>query len=604
VTARRLWQPTLVLAAAILCYVQTAGYRFVWDDAEQIAANDRIRSFEHLGAAFQENVWAFRGSEVRGNYFRPLQTVAYMAAYAAGGLSPVPFHWLNILLHGLTSLAVYWLGRELFRDHVIALCGGLLFAVHPMHTESVAWAAGITDVGCALFYCAGLAAYARARRAGFGWLALSAAAFLGALLFKEMAFTLPVMAAAMDSALAGGAAGDSGRRRWLRWTVLLLPAGVYLVLRIHALGFLWIKTQSFTLGWGDRILTVAYLAGLYVSKLVLPAAHNAYRVFVPFSGLGFPEWAPPITALVCCAGLLWLLRREAKPAFLGGWVLIALIPVLRLEGVGQNVFAERYLYIPSVGFCLLLPALARRYAPGISGRNASILAAAVVIILGILTIRRNPVWRDDRSLCAATLEVSPDAAMMHQNLGAALYGEKDFAGALREFEAARAAERKAFVRSPRDECNALIGMGMVYLDTHELDRAWQCAVEARARDPRRAEASRLLGAIRYRQGRNSEAEPWLRQAVSLDPRDISARLTLGWVLLAGGDATGAEPQFRTVLAMDPRSVPARLGLAVISEMTSRHAEALRLLNEVLSMDPGNAEAASLLKEIGARAPGR
>jgi protein O-mannosyl-transferase len=136
--APRTWHLVLVLAVAFGCYVQTAGYQFVWDDNQQIAANDRIRSFANLGAAFQENFWAFLGPNVHGHYYRPLQTVSYMIGYALGGASPWPYRWICVLFHGVASLMVVWLAWELSLNPRNAFWAGMLFAAHPMHTESVA----------------------------------------------------------------------------------------------------------------------------------------------------------------------------------------------------------------------------------------------------------------------------------------------------------------------------------------------------------------------------------------------------------------------------------------------------------------------------------
>ena len=148
--SRTLWlQLALVAAVAAICFVQTARYDFAYDDKPQVLENPRIRSFSNLGEVFFENVWAFQG--LLTNYFRPLHSVTYMAAYAIGGLSPFTFHLVNIILHVLVSLAVLWIGWELFPGSWAALGGALLFAAHPMHTESVAWVAGVTDVGAGLF---------------------------------------------------------------------------------------------------------------------------------------------------------------------------------------------------------------------------------------------------------------------------------------------------------------------------------------------------------------------------------------------------------------------------------------------------------------------
>src|SRR5262249_6807318 len=125
----------------------------------------------------------------------PFQTLTYMIGYGVGGLEPGVYHWINIMLHLGSTLLVCWIGWLLFQNPWVALWGGILFAIHPMHAESVAWIAGVTDVGCALFLFASLAAYLRFREAGRQknlWLAVSLASFLAALFFKETALTFPL----------------------------------------------------------------------------------------------------------------------------------------------------------------------------------------------------------------------------------------------------------------------------------------------------------------------------------------------------------------------------------------------------------------------------
>lgn len=116
-----------VAAVALVCYVQTARYDFVYDDALQIVLNPRIRSFSNVGAAFTENFWGFISPHSISNYFRPLQTIIYMTVYALGGLWPAPYHWMNIVMHVFASLAVLWLGLLLLSDLKASISDGSHF---------------------------------------------------------------------------------------------------------------------------------------------------------------------------------------------------------------------------------------------------------------------------------------------------------------------------------------------------------------------------------------------------------------------------------------------------------------------------------------------
>lgn len=600
----RWWQPALVGLLAFACYVQTVRFDFVWDDTEQIVANSRIRSFSNLGLTFQENFWAFYGSQIHGHYYRPLQTLSYMIAYASGGLSPAPYHWVNVILHVLASLACFWFAWELIHDATVALWGGLLFAAHPMHTESVAWSAGITDLGCALFYFAALASW---RRSGEDsrprlWLAASASSFFLALLYKEMALTFPALAIASDFVRDEGSAELTPKMRWGRWFALVIVVGVYAALRIHALGFLMGAPQNIAIGPLDRISTTAYLLGLYLWKMVLPLRHNAYYVFQPVSQLPLTEWVLPILLLLCCGLAAWRCRGNKRLLYLAAFVIVTLAPVLNLGGVGQNVFAERYLYIPSLGFCLLLPAAAERGLRARAGGMATFGGAVLVAIFAGLCLYRNPVWQDNETFYSETVAASPDAAMMHQNLGIVRYQRGDRQAALRQFEAALAAEARSFIRSPRDRYNALIGISTVRLDAGMLEQAWQAASEAQAINPDWEEAYRVLGTVRSRQNRDVEAEELLRRAVALKPADVVARINLGSILLFRKNPLEAESQFRQALEYDSLSAPAHLGAAMTYLQLGRRAEARAQVKEALRIEPGYRDAIIFEQQLEAASP--
>ncbi|PYV14823.1 MAG: hypothetical protein DMG07_11065 [Acidobacteria bacterium] len=598
----RAWQFAAVALLATVCYVQTAGYGFVYDDDVQIARNPRIRSFSNLPAAFNENFWAFNGPDSFTNYYRPLQTAAYMLGYSIGGLRPAPFHWINIVLHALASLAVLWLGWELLGHAGAALCGALVFAAHPIHTENVAWIAGVTDVGCGLLAFVSLAAYLRFRSARrLHWLGLSLLGFFLALLFKEMALALPLLAAAFD--LLGGERGrEDGGFRWnealLGWAPLAATVAVYGALRVHALGAFARAVNPIALDPLDRIATTAWFVARYVAKLICPFPQNAFYVFTPFSRLAAVEAAWPL-ALVGALGLLArkYLRGEKKLLWLALWTSVSLIPVLSFGSVGQNVFTERYLYIPSLGSSLLVAALAFRHLPS---RTAAVSVSGLAALFGLACLARNPVWRDDRTFYTATLAASPGAALVHNNLGILYFEERNLRAAETEFRAALDADARAFARSPRDRYNSLLGLAAVRSAEGNLDEAWRLADEARAFSPELADAYQTLGMLMGKRGNLAEAGRLLARSLEINPASAAARVNLGNVRAAQGNLDGAEAEFRRALELDPRAAGPRISLALLLERTNRRPEALRLVHEALGRDPGNPTARRLLAQWGGR----
>jgi len=186
----------LVATLAAAVYLNALPGDFVYDDNSLLVANPWLRSASHIPRLLAGGIWNFRG-EVR-NCFRPGQMLSYMPDILIFGLNPLPLHVHNLVYHVLASLAVLWVLRLWIRCEPAALAGGLLFAVHPIHTEAVSCISGMGDVGCGLFFAlallllmAALDASGAARR----WLARGGAAgcFLVALSFKEMAAVLPLI---------------------------------------------------------------------------------------------------------------------------------------------------------------------------------------------------------------------------------------------------------------------------------------------------------------------------------------------------------------------------------------------------------------------------
>jgi tetratricopeptide (TPR) repeat protein len=423
-----------------------------------------------------------------------------------------------------------------------------------------------------------------------------------ALLYKEMALTFPLLAIAADFVGDEDVAGLVPRARWGRWSSLAIVLGGYVALRVHALGSLMGTPQHISIGPLDRVSTSVYLLALYLWKLLLPFGQNAYYVFRPFSQLSIKTWGPPILLLLFCAWLAWRHRADTKLLYLAGWVVITLAPVLSLGSVGQNVFAERYLYIPSLGFCLLLPAVAERCLNAGARAKASIGVAAIVAGFALLSLYRNPVWQDNETFYSQTVAASPDAAMMHQNLGVVWYQKGNHQASLQQFEAALEAEAHAFIHSPRDRYNALIGLSTIHLDAGRLEQAWQIAIDALAINTEWEEAYRVLGTIRSRQSRDDEAEELLSRAVALKPSDVIARINLGSVLIFRKKPLEAESQFRAALAYDSRSVPAHLGAAMSAFQLGRRADAIEQVKEVLRIEPGNRDAIGFLRQLESASP--
>jgi len=413
------WAAALAVAlAALVTYANSLGNGFVWDDP--IILERQLVAFRGIGdvLAPPRDIPQFSP-----DYYRPVTIASYLFDRAVGGERPVVFHLSLVLTHAAAALLLWALAAQLLADrrggHVGALAAGLLFAVHPIHSESVAWVAGRSDVLATAFLLAALVLHGRMPWSWRGGLASGVAA-AGALGAKEAGVALYPLLFLRDLLLA------PARRSlgtWLRGYAGVAVAGlVYILLRRHALGE-FVGTAPGITPAPRPLLEIAAAVGVYVGKLLWPWPLNAYidQIAVGPLSLGL---AALFVAALAAAAWRWRAGGDALPLFALAWVGLTLTPSLAiLWKIPDAPLAERYLYLPSAGLCLLVGALAAQaWAGAASALARTALAGGAAAVLGaavLATAARNPVWRDDVALWVDTEAHSQVSGMAARNLGTA-----------------------------------------------------------------------------------------------------------------------------------------------------------------------------------------
>jgi hypothetical protein len=332
---------------------------FVTDDNTQILMNSNVKESPNAGKIFSGDVWAFSigKSDAEGvsNYYRPLQILVYAGEYAVFGERPWGWHAVNLLLNAAVVVAAYFLivflgGPEL------ALWSALLFALHLMHTEAVAWVAALPELQCGLLMVVAMIYYHRARSGGNPlWnIALSTAAFLGALLSKETALLFPAILLSYEYFYRGEALG----RLWhsLRWIwPYLVALQIYITARVLALGaFVPVYQMARApLSPLQLMLAIPTILARYAGKLLAPIEMNYFYAFPMPKTFGWWTITGFAVTTILVAGMFALRKSQPLLAFSLAWFLLTLAPAMSLNRIGENFFTERYLYIPSLGFCIL-----------------------------------------------------------------------------------------------------------------------------------------------------------------------------------------------------------------------------------------------------------
>lgn len=546
-----------IFLAAGAVYLNALPNGFVYDDRIQVLENIWIRDARHLPEIFTRSVWSYRGGIV-SNYYRPLMHVFYLATYGLAGPSAWSFHLANVALHAGASLLVFFLAVALLgqwepaRSLRAPFLGALLFAVHPAHTEAVSWIAGLPDVSCALFVLVSLLLYLRATAAERLLVVpftLSVVAFVLAALCKEPALTLPAIVFAAERLSRPGAPRTRALGRVFPYVIV---AAAYLVLRRHALGgFAPRAEQHLELSTYEMALNVCPLFARYVGTLLLPIRLNFYHVLHPVRSLLDPVAVGSIVVAGAVA-VGMIVGRRRLPMVTFGCVLLAvpLAPVLHIPWVGDNTFAERYLYLPSVGWALLWAwALAR--ADRDARRPVGFgLAAAALVLAGAFaagTVSRNAAWRDDYTIFTDTVEKSPDSDVVHNLLG-----------------------------------NALLERG-------RIDEAVEHYRAAAAINPGNPKVYANLGVVALRRGALDEAVRQFERAVTIAPGLIEARNNLGYAYARSGQLARAVEQYRAALAVNPNYPEALLNLGQAYLDLGRPAEAVAQFQAAVALRPDQAE---------------
>ena len=633
----------ILLLLAFLPYANTLFSNFVYDDNLQILANPFVHSFRHLREIFTTTVWSFQGAQGVTNYYRPLMTFSYLLCYKLFGPVPFGFHLVSMVWNAWVVCLVYWVAQKMFRDRTAALIAAGLFALHPIHTESVAWIAGVTDLQLAAFYLVVFSLYLglstgelsvasgeSVARSQLGRRLAIAGVYVLALLSKEQAVTLPALLTVYEHFFRDDREVTSTREKMSRYLPLWALAALYVLIRLVYLGGMAAVRTRPGLSNKEIVLSAIASVGQYLGKLIWPAHLSAFYVFYKSSQWSDPRVLFGLAGLfICGAAFLWLWQHARSAAFSLLWMGATLAPVLNARWMPASVFAERYLYLPSVGFCWLVgwgsaSILENARLPAIARSITAVAVGAAALAGGIATVRRNRDWRNEQVLFLETLATNPDSGLIRSNLGAVYFNEGDQAGAEREWDQALAA-------GPRSVFT-LINFGVLrqrqarYFEAQEF---FERAIRVR---PDYMDAHLLYAGMLEEIDRNAEADWQYRLAVTLDPYASAAHLAYGQFLQKLGRLEDAKTQFEDAVAEDdvpeaydglgdidqawnqtaqaqrefemavkgePFDSHAHFGLGAIEAADGRTADAIRDYRAGLEVDPSNADALAALKRLGA-----
>jgi len=584
----------LVAALALASYAGALDGELFLDDRPAIAENVYVRERPWIDIFTHPSWW---GIQTKITTWRPLTTFSFAVNYALHGLAPWGFHVVNVALHAAASV-LFLAVLALLVPWATAVVAALLFAVHPVHTEAVASVVGRAEPLAAVGFFAAwwcfLAADGAPRatagaRTRFGFFDLAGVAAYGlAMLAKEHAIMLlPVLVFSDALRAPPGGVGAALRARGARYAALLAAAIVFVVVRVRLSGELTpaippLDNPLVTLGLAARTMTAIAVVAYYALRLAFPlwlsADYTAWQIAPVTSPLDPRFLAGALVLVAVPAGIAWGWRRD-RPLALGlGFMALTFALISNLVFLIATIMAERWIYLPSAGFCLAAAALLARVA---RGRQLAIAAGIVVALLAVRTWTRNEVWRNPMAFFSTLVTTSPGSSLAHA-------GYADALAAAGRTEEARAEYAAALAIAP-ENWRAEYNLGNLKLARGDVAGAIASYERTLALEPEMTKAMINLGAAESRRGNTTAAVTWLRRAVEREPKVPSVHTSLANVLAASGDRAGARAEFDVALRLAPRSPDVLADYGVFLETENDHAGAITLLRRSLALQPNVAE---------------
>jgi tetratricopeptide (TPR) repeat protein len=631
------WKLSLscALVGAVTCaiFLPAAGNDFLnWDDDTILTNNLHYRGF-----GWQHLRWMF--TTVLMGHYQPLTWLSFALDYAFWGMDPFGYHLTNVILHTagatLFCLVSYrllavampeaqssgWLAAG-------AAFAALLFAIHPLRVESVAWATERRDVLSGVFYFSTLYCYLRVagsahRDARVRWLSAALVTYLLSLLSKATAMTLPAVLFLLDVYPLKRL--PLSPRSWLRpefrgvilekfpFLALAVMSGAVALTAQHATGALKPLDQF---DWLSRLLQASLASMFYLYKTFFPFNLSPiYELPVDSGGWFWLCVLSGIAAVFVTVTLVLCARRY--PAVLAAWAyyLIVLAPMTGIAQSGPQLVADRYSYLSCLSWPLLVaggfvrvlsPQTARRAI-----RSALPLAAAamLVAVAAVLTWEQNRIWRTPKALWLHATRVTPDSSIAHYNLGRTLEREAAWAQAIESYRRAvtvnpshakahlnlaallsvNGAEGQAIEHYKRaleirpDHADAHNNLGLLLENAGDLDgasRAYHAAIEL---DPNHPKSWYNLAGLAAKRGNLDQAALNYQRAARVDPDAFEIQIGLGITLARQGRLEAATPHFIRAVELKPDAADNHLLLARALAAQGKSAEAERHYQEALRL---------------------
>ena len=582
--------------ATIVAYAPLSHNEFVsYDDNLYVYENPNVRA----GLTFESAGWAFSSLHGQTSYWHPLTWLSHMLDYTLFELNPLGHHITSLVLHIANTLLLFTVLRKMSSGFWQNAFVAATFALHPLHVESVAWVSERKDILSALFWILTMWTYLwYVKNPNKVIYLLALLAFAMGLMAKPMVVTLPFVLLLLDY-------WPLKRIRFAKWTSRNKPQShnpentirqkAILSLVVEKIPFFALSvvlsvvtfmaqqklgsigtTEAFSISQRVANALVSYTS--YIGKMIYP---SRLAVLYPFP-TNLPVWKPALSILtlaVLTVSIICLTRQKRYLAVGWLWFIGTLVPVIGLIQVGSQAMADRYTYLPSVGFFIMVAWGAAELTYKQPYRKFVLTAAAGLLLaaFSVCTHRQVGYWQNSATLYSHTLAVTQNNSVIHYNYGNVLRDNGLPADAIEEF-------LKALQIDP-GYVHARINLGLSLAGQGKHEQAIEHYTEALRIKPESAEAHSNLGLVLKSQGKLQEAIGHFRQALDSEPDMVEVHVNLGNALKSQGNLTEAIGFYRRALELKGDYAKAHSNLGVALEALGKLDDAISHYREALRIEP-------------------
>ncbi|MFA5164607.1 MAG: tetratricopeptide repeat protein [Candidatus Omnitrophota bacterium] len=588
----------LILVAGSISYVNSLLNPFIWDDIALIVRNFHIGDLGYIPRLFLEGSYH---QDITGNFYRPVLMASFALDYRYWGLEPFGYHLANLFLHLSNALLVYCLVWLLSKKRTVSFLAALLFAVHPVHTEAVTYISGRGDPLAAFFSLLSLLCFIKftgqegVRKTAF--YAVSVVFFAIAVFTKESALVLPAFFALYSACFAE----DKSRfSKGIPYIPFLAVIAIFLCIRHMALaGISDAGSYISTIPLPYRILTAPAVIAEYIKILVVPAGLHMERMDFLYNvvvSAKDPRFLAPSVFLISSVLALALWHKRPKLFLFGAvWFAIGLLPFINIIPINAFV-AEHWLYFPSIGFFIAVSVLLDRITQFKSIKLCvKAFIVVLVLMLSVLTIRQNLIWRDPVAFYKYTLAYSPESTRLHTNLGIEYFNRGLFEKAENEYM-----ESLRIEPDGKNTVYHLLNLAAMYYYQGREDEAFDAYKKAIAADPLVPVTYANLGDIYYRKGKYKDSVSMFKRALEIAPGNAAYWNSLGNAYLAEKMDREAGEAYRKAIAIYPYLLDSRVNLGGIYARKGDLVAALEEYKVALQIAPDVPEIYTRVSELCSR----